>query len=100
MRRAARVDANHAAFAEGMRQAGWLMHDTSRLGQGFPDWIGCSPDGCLCLFEVKNPSKSRSGQALTADEKGWHALWARAPVFVVRSTAEALQWYAEWAGIN
>lgn len=39
MRRAARVDANHAEIARTLRRLGWAVHDTSGVGGGFPDLV-------------------------------------------------------------
>ncbi len=83
MRRAARVDNNHAAIVRQLRQAGASVWDTSRFGQGAPDLV-VSWGSRVYLVEVK----SKDG-TLTADEADWHAAW-KGPVHIVRSIEEAL----------
>ena len=56
MRRAARVDSNHAQIMRALRRAGWAVHDTSRLGGGFPDLVA-GRDGRVVLIEVKDGAK-------------------------------------------
>jgi hypothetical protein len=78
-----RTDENHAAFGHGMRAAGWLMADTSSCGEGFPDWVGCAPDGSMWAYEVKNPNKPPSQRALTPRQKAFHKAWHRCPTLLV-----------------
>ena len=68
MRRRARVDANHRAVIEALRACGWHVHDTSRLGGGFPDLVIAK--GCrLEMVEVKDGAKPLSKQQMTPDEQ-------------------------------
>lgn len=89
-----RTDANHTDFGKGMRAAGWLMADTSMVGDGFPDWIACAPDGTMYGFEVKNPDKPPSARALTPKQKAFHFFWRRCLTLkVVLSVEQALEEY-------
>ena len=82
---AARVDKNHAEIVRGLRQAGLIVHDTSRLGGGFPDLVVLR-EGHAILLEVKT-AKGK----LTKDEKEFFDTWQGGPVYIVRSVEEALQ---------
>lgn len=81
-RYARRVDRNHAAIRDGLRQVGYKVFDCSRLGGGFPDLLAW--DGKrLTLLEVKMP-----GEYLTIDEELFHKVF---PVAVVRNVDEAIE---------
>lgn len=67
MRRAARTDGNHAAIVEALRASGWYVHDTSRLGHGFPDLV-VARNGQLRLVEIKDGAKPPSKRTLTPEE--------------------------------
>lgn len=91
-----RTDANHQDFGTGMRNAGWLMADTSSVGNGFPDWVGGAPDGTLFAFELKDPDKPPSARALTPKQQAFHQFWRRcATLMVVLSVEQALEEYAQ-----
>ncbi len=83
MRRAARTDANHAHVGALLRAAGWLMHDCSGVGEGFPDWVACAPDGAIFLLEVKDPDKPPSARKLTEDQVKFHDRWRRCSTLLV-----------------
>ena len=67
MRRAARVDANHAEITGTLRQCGWTVHDTSGVGGGFPDLV-IAKGGRLVLVEIKDGAKKPSARRLTKAE--------------------------------
>lgn len=67
MSRARRTDANHAEIMLALTALGWYVHDTSRLGDGFPDLVAAR-GGVLRLVEVKDGTKSQSRQRLTPAE--------------------------------
>ncbi len=90
---AKRTDGNHAEIVQDLRAAGYSVHSTHELGDGFPDIIvGVS----VChvwgtdlrqadihktinrnfLFEIKNPARPPSARKLTPDETFWHRDWA------------------------
>jgi|TARA_R110002110_G_scaffold344363_2_gene554318 hypothetical protein len=50
-----------------LRRAGWAVHDTSRLGGGFPDLVA-GRDGRVVLIEVKDGAKPPSAKRLTPAE--------------------------------
>lgn len=73
MRRAARVDANHAEIVAALRDRGCLVQSLAALGHGVPDLLVKAPRG-----------KS------TADQVRWQAQgW---PVTVLRSEEDAGRW--------
>ncbi len=86
MRRASRVDNNHADIRDGLRRAGYFVADTSRLGGGFPDMVVESKavDPVYILLEVKSP-----GGKLTPDEKKFHNK-SRGPLKIVYTMEGAL----------
>jgi hypothetical protein len=96
VRRAARLDANHAEIVEAFKAAGCGVLSLAGLGNGVPDLLVVGPDamrgGDLALFlvEIKDGSKPKSQQALTADQVRFHADW---PVFIVRSVAEVREMF-------
>lgn len=88
MRRARRVDANQAAIAQALRDAGCSVEVLSDVGRGVPDLlVGLRMRNFL--FEVKNDGQPASKQALTPAEKDWHQRW-RGEVVVVRNVDEAM----------
>lgn len=89
MRRAARVDENQKAIAEGLNNLGWRVRITSMLGQGFPDLV-CARMGFTALAEVKNPTKPKADQQLTPDQVEFHAAWPGV-VLTVYSVEDALK---------
>lgn len=91
MRRRARVDANHASIVQALRSTGWVVVDTSRLGNGFPDVLAARR-GVVRLVEIKDGEKPPSARALTAAERQLHDALELADVRVqvVSSIEEAL----------
>jgi hypothetical protein len=57
--------------------------------KGVPDLLVLHR-GRLVLIEVKDGAKVPSKQRLTKDQQPWHALWAKAPIRIVRSVEDAL----------
>lgn len=88
MRRAAKIDANQTAIVKALRAVGCSVTHLSGVGSGCPDLL-VGRFGRNLLLEVKDGSKPPSAQALTEDQKLWHAAW-RGQVFVVRTVDEAL----------
>ena len=74
MRRAARVDANHADIIAAFRSFGFSVADTSRLGSGFPDCV-IARNGITGLVEIKDGSKPASARRLTDDEERFRMNW-------------------------
>jgi len=92
MRRAAAVDANQPSVVDTLRRAGCVVECLHSVGGGVPDLL-VGRRGVVYLLEVKDGSKPPSKQALTDDQKAWHAMWAAfgVRVQVVRSDVEALR---------
>lgn len=88
MRRAAKVDANHAEIVRALRSVGCYVVDLSRLGQGVPDLLW-SRGGLCGLLEVKDGAKPPSARKLTPDEIEFRTLW-RGPYAVVESVEQAI----------
>ena len=90
MRRAARVDANHAEITHALRQCGWVVHDTSGVGGGFPDLV-VGKAGRLVLVEIKDGAKKPSARRLTKAEAAFRAKFVEAGVWVeiIESTEDA-----------
>ncbi len=83
MRRARRVDSNHAEIRDGLRQAGADVTDLSGIGGGIPDLI-------VEMFGVRAwvDCKAAGGRETAAQL----ALWRKLPgaVFVAHDLDEAL----------
>lgn len=82
VRRAARVDTNHAEVVEAFRRQGYLVLSLASHGRGVPDLLIFRPDTGLRLVEVKRDNKA----TLTKDQlafirQGW-------PVEVVTDASE------------
>jgi hypothetical protein len=59
-----RRDANHQETGKAFRAAHWFAFDCADRGDGFPDWLVCSPDGSrVIVVECKMP-----GAVYTDDE--------------------------------
>ena len=86
MRRAARVDDNHASLRKFARACGLFWQDMYQIGKGAPDAFVCG-DGRWVAVEIKDPAKPPSKRKLTPDEKRWHedAAWHGAPVAIVET---------------
>ena len=69
MRRAARVDANHAEIVRALRKVGCSVVSLARVGNGCPDLLASLP-GRTVLIEVKQP-----GGKLNAEQQEFHATW-------------------------
>lgn len=89
VRRAARVDGNHAAIMLALRAIGASVADTSAVGQGFPDLV-VGLRGRNWLIELKDGSLSPSRRALTPAQVEFKATW-RGQWAVVTSPDEALE---------
>ena len=89
MRRAARTDANQAEIVKALRAIGASVHDTSAVGQGFPDLVA-GFRGRNWLIECKDGRKPPSARKLTPDQIEFKAAW-RGHWAVVNSPEEALE---------
>jgi len=79
IRRAARVDANHAEIVAALRAIGASVADTCGVGGGFPDLVA-GFRGANWLLEVKDGAKYPSARKLTEDQQtfaqAWRGQWA------------------------
>jgi hypothetical protein len=93
VRRAAKVDANHAEIVKALRAAGCGVIDMSPMGKGVPDLLVHAPTFPACrmpvFLEVKDGKKPPSARKLTPDQERFHREW-KGCVFVVTSADEAL----------
>ena len=88
VRRAARVDANHAEIVKAARSVGASVADLSAVGSGCPDLlIGLARSGQNYLVEVKDGSKSPSRRVLTPDQAQFHREW-QGPICVIESVEQ------------
>jgi hypothetical protein len=72
LRRAAKVDANHAVIVGGLRACGALVRSLAAVGKGCPDLL-VQHRGRLMLLEVKDGRKSPSQRKLTPDQEAFRA---------------------------
>lgn len=91
MRRAAKVDANHAAVSHALTRCGAWVIDCSAVGQGFPDLL-VTHRGKLLFVEVKDGAKSPSRRKLTPAQVEFHAKAAAngVAVHIVETIEQAL----------
>lgn len=89
MRRAARIDDNHAEVVKALRIVGASVQSLAPCGAGVPD-ILAGFRGMNFLLEVKDGAKSASQRKLTADQEEWHAAW-RGNATVVFCVTDALR---------
>lgn len=79
MRRAARVDSNHAAIVAALRAAGCSVQSLASVGGGVPDLL-VGRAGRNYLLEVKDGGQPESRRRLTTHEAkwrdGWRGQWA------------------------
>jgi DNA-binding NarL/FixJ family response regulator len=81
---AKRTDRNHAEIRRTLKQCGYYVMDTFRVGHGFPDLLAVSKAGLPVLLEVKMP-----GEKLTdAEREFWRSY--PGPIAVVQSAQEAV----------
>lgn len=95
MRRAAKVDGNHAAIVAAIRRTGASVQSLAAVGGGVPDLL-VGYLGTNLLLEVKDGAKAPSKRRLTPDQVAWHSDW-RGKVYVVTSPDEALDAIADGA---
>lgn len=88
MRRAAKVDANHAEVVKALRQIGCSVASLASVGAGVPD-LAVGYRGVNFLLEVKDGSKVPSARKLTDDEAAFMAAW-RGQYAVVTSAEQAI----------
>jgi hypothetical protein len=88
VRRAAKIDGNHAAIVAGLRSVGASVTPLHAVGEGCPDLLVGFRDANY-VIEVKDGSLAPSERLLTPKQKKWHAEW-RGKAHVANSLMEAL----------
>jgi len=88
MRRAAKVDANHADIVSALERVGAIVQSLAAQGSGVPDLL-VGYRGINYLIEVKDGSKPPSKRTLTSAQQDWHQQW-RGQVAIVHSEDDAL----------
>lgn len=82
MHKHGRVDHNHAEIMHAMRKCGWLVHDTSSQGHGFPDLV-CARNGVVVLVEIKFARGKLTSDQVAFMNDGW-------PVTIVRTLGDVV----------
>lgn len=90
MRRAARVDTNHAEVADALRAIGCTVESLAAKGQGVPDLL-IGYRGRTILLEVKDGRRPPSERRLTEDQIKWHGAWRGGPLAVVCDVESAIR---------
>ena len=85
MRRAAKVDANHADIVDALLATGCSVQSLAPVGGGCPDLL-VGIGGWNVLIEVKDGEKGR----FTPAQKSWHRDW-RGTAHVAMSVEAALE---------
>ena len=80
---AKRTDANHAEVGRILRRLGWRTVDTSRLGDGAPDYFAAK-SGRVVAIEVKTATGK-----VNRRQRLWHEWWP-AETAVVRSADDVI----------
>lgn len=80
VRRAAKIDANQPEVVDHLRRAGWSVHVTAPLGDGFPD-LAVACGRFTALVEVKDGNKR-----LTQAEQDFQEAWTG--VYIIGRNAE------------
>lgn len=75
MRRAAKVDRNHAEVVAALRGVGASVQSLAAVGSGCPDLL-VGHRGKNYLFEVKDGSAAPSAQKLRPAQVEWLRAWA------------------------
>lgn len=79
--RARKVDRNHSEIRRSLRELGWYVFDTSKVGDGFPDLLVVR-SGVIRFIEVKAP-KGKLNEAQEAFRRVF-------PVAVLRNVDDAI----------
>jgi hypothetical protein len=91
IRRAKRVDLNHAEIRDNLRAHGYTVFDTHDMGGGFPDLVVQSKTHISILVEIKRP-----GEELTAKEVVFFKEWGFSPLEIFYSIEDALTKMNKW----
>jgi hypothetical protein len=92
--RTVKLDGNHAAIVQGLRNLGASVKSLAIVGDGMADLIVCFR-GVTGLLEVQSGSTPHE-RKLTAAEQEFHDTWP-GPLAIVSSPDEARRVVTEWA---
>lgn len=87
--RGSKVDANHAAIVQALRDVGASVQSLAEVGKGCPD-ILAGFRGVNFVLEVKRPDAAKKRRELDGVQRAWHDGW-RGSVHVVLSVDDALR---------
>jgi hypothetical protein len=87
MRYGAKVDTQHGAIRDGLRQAGVVVMDGARWGRGAPDLLAWTRHTGWIPLEVKTRRSKKKLSGLTKSQGKIHA---QAPIAVVETLDAAL----------
>lgn len=90
MRRAAKVDQNHADIVKALRTRGATVQSLAAIGKGCPDLL-VGYKKVTILIEVKDGSKPPSQRKLTPDQLDWMTNWAGMPVVVANGIDDVIK---------
>ena len=91
MRRAAKVDFTHSEIRDALRTSGVVVHDSSMVGRGFPDFVS-SYRGHTALIECKSDWRD-----LKEPQRKFRDKW-EGTMIVARTGEEAVQkFFQEYA---
>lgn len=90
MRRAAKIDSNHAEIVAALRGIGAYVMSLASVGGGCPDLL-VGFRGHTFLVEIKDGSKPPSARQLTEAQLKFHREWLGGTLAIVDSPEAALR---------
>jgi len=90
MKYLSKPDRNHAHIRDGLRELGFSVADTQKVGGGFPDLV-VGRWGLSVLVEVKWP-----GESLTPSEIRWWSEWTGAGIPEANYIDDVLCWFMDY----
>lgn len=90
MRRAARVDVNHARIVAALRSYGATVQSLATVGMGCPDLL-VGWNGRTILMECKDGTKPASARGLTTLQRKWISEWVGGSVAIVYDELGAIK---------
>lgn len=88
MRRAAKVDSNHADIVSALQAVGCSVQSLAAVGAGCVDLL-VGVAGWNVLIEIKDGGRVPSERRFTPAQKAWHREW-RGTAHVAESVGQAL----------
>ncbi len=94
MRYAAKTDINQKPMVTQIRRAGFHVHPTHRLGDGFPDLVVTGYSMKLRTVAALLVEVKRDGEGLTEAEKEFHEGYPLdGPLIIARHAEDVLRWF-------